>query len=227
MKDLLEENLQCFIKALLPQPDKVLQDMRIYAEKHHISIVEPEVGNLLNLLVGLTKAENILEIGTAIGHSTIYMARAMSKGRITTIELMPERADLAAQYFKQAHVDAKIHQIIGDAREIFPHLEETYDLIFLDAAKGQYENFLVYSYDLLKPNGLIVADNILLNGWVVDLNYPKHRQKTFVYRMRDFLESFKVRKDYQCSIIPLGDGVALFRKKERNDEETGIVSACR
>ena len=78
MKDLLEENLQCFIKALLPQPDKVLQDMRIYAEKHHISIVEPEVGNLLNLLVGLTKAENILEIGTAIGHSTIYMARAMS-----------------------------------------------------------------------------------------------------------------------------------------------------
>ena len=214
MKDLLEENLQCFIKALLPQPDKVLQDMRIYAEKHHISIVEPEVGNLLNLLVGLTKAENILEIGTAIGHSTIYMARAMSKGRITTIELMPERADLAAQYFKQAHVDAKIHQIIGDAREIFPHLEETYDLIFLDAAKGQYENFLVYRYDLL-------------NGWVVDLNYPKHRQKTFVYRMRDFLESFKVRKDYQCSIIPLGDGVALFRKKERNDEETGIVSACR
>ena len=95
-----------------------------------------------------------------------------------------------------------------------PKLEQQYDFIFMDAAKGQYQEFLTVADRILKPGGLLVADNVLLNGWVVDLNYPRHRQKTMVYRMKAFLEQFKENQQYQCSIIPLGDGVALIRKSE-------------
>lgn len=218
MKDVLDENLQVFIKNILPEPDALLNDMSNYAQERHISIVEPEVGNLLNLLVHLLKPKRILEIGTAIGASSIYMARALQDnqngGQITTIELVNERAQQAQQNFVQAGVASYIQLIEGDAREIFPTINQQYDLIFLDAAKGQYDDFLQMAQDILTPGGLIIADNVLINGWVVNLDYPHRRKKTMVYRMKAFLESFKEREDYQCSLIPLGDGVALFRKKE-------------
>lgn len=102
----------------------------------------------------------------------------------------------------------------GDAREILPTLTEVYDLIFLDAAKGQYDDFLEIAQRILRPGGLIVADNVLINGWVVNLDYPHRRKKTMVYRMKALLESFQERTDFQCSLIPLGDGVALLWKKE-------------
>ena len=169
---------------------------------------------MLGLLVGLVQPEQVLEIGTAIGCSAIYMARAMQQGTITTIELQQERYDLALENFKRAGVTEKIHAVLGDARVLVPKLKQQYDFIFMDAAKGQYQEFLTVADRILKPGGLLVADNVLLNGWVVDLNYPRHRQKTMVYRMKAFLEQFKENQQYQCSIIPLGDGVALIRKSE-------------
>lgn len=218
MKDVLDEKLQDFIKNILPAPDDLLAEMTAYAEANHISIVEPEVGNLLNLLVHMQKPENILEVGTAIGASTLYMARTLADnggaGRITTIELVPERAAHAEANFKRAQLSERIQLLKGDAREILPTLTEVYDLIFLDAAKGQYDDFLEIAQRILRPGGLIVADNVLINGWVVNLDYPHRRKKTMVYRMKALLESFQERTDFQCSLIPLGDGVALLWKKE-------------
>lgn len=223
MKDVLDSNLQAFIKNILPAPDGILADMMRYAQSNHISVVEPEVGNLLNLLVHLLKPQQILEVGTAIGVSTLYMARAMADyttaGQIRTIELKPERAQLAQENFQKAQLASYIHLQQGDAREILPQLDESYDMIFLDAAKGQYEDFLTVSQRILRPGGLIVADNVLLNGWVVNLDYPTHRQKTFVLRMRALLESFRQRQDWQCSLLPLGDGVALLQKKENENAD--------
>lgn len=141
------------------------------------------------------------------------MARAM-QGTITTIELQEERYLLALDYFKRTGLDSRIHAILGDARELVPALEQQYDMIFMDAAKGQYMEFLTVADRILKPGGLLVADNVLINGWVVRLNYPRHRQKTMVYRMKEFLEQFKTNKQYQCSVVPLGDGVAIIRKSE-------------
>lgn len=214
MKDVLDLNLQLFLRTLLPEEDDVQQALRNYADAHHISVVDPEVGNLLRLLVGLIQPQKILEIGTAIGCSAIYMARAMQHGRITTIELQEERHNLALQYFEQAGVANQINAILGDARILVPELEQQYDMIFMDAAKGQYLEFLAVADRILKPGGLMVADNVLLNGWVVNLEYPRHRQKTMVYRMKEFLEQFKTNPQYQCSVIPLGDGVAFIRKSE-------------
>lgn len=214
MKDVLDLELQLFLRDLLPAEDLVLQELRCYAEEHHVPVVDPEVAQLLGLLTSLLQPEQVLEIGTAIGCSAIYMARAMQQGTITTIELQQERYELALENFKRAGVAEKIHAVLGDARVLVPKLEQQYDFIFMDAAKGQYQEFLAVADRILKPGGLLVADNVLLNGWVVDLNYPRHRQKTMVYRMKAFLEQFKENRQYQCSVIPLGDGVALIRKSE-------------
>jgi hypothetical protein len=113
----------------------------------------------------------------------------------------------------------KIDAVLGDAREMVPELKQEYDMIFMDAAKGQYQEFLDIADRILKLGGLLVADNVLINGWVVNLNYPRHRQKTMVYRMKAFLEQFKENTWYQCSVIPLGDGVALIRKRKETNEK--------
>lgn len=212
MKDVLDMELQLFLRSILPEEDDVLQQLRTYADEHHISVVDPEVGYLLHFLTGVVKPKTVLEIGTAIGCSGIYIARAMENGCLTTIELQEERHTMALDNFCKAGVADKIHAICGDAREIVPTLEEKYDMIFMDAAKGQYLEFLAVADRILKPGGLLVADNVLLNGWVVNLNYPRHRQKTMVYRMKEFLEQFKENPAYQCSVVPLGDGVALIHK---------------
>ncbi|MGI6227166.1 MAG: O-methyltransferase [Peptococcales bacterium] len=214
MKEVLDNNLQFFLKSLLPNRDKLLLSLEDFANKNHISIVEPEVGQLLNILVNITKPQKILEIGTAIGYSTICMARALDEaGQITTIELLPGRLQMALENFKKAQVAEKIIGLNGDAKEVIHQLSEVYDFIFLDAAKGQYPQFLELSQKLLRPGGLLVADNVLLNGWVIDLNFPERRKKTMVYRMRCFLEELKENKEFVTSIIPLGDGVALIWKK--------------
>ena len=214
MKDVLDTELQLFLRSILPDEDAIQAELRDYADAHHISVVDPEVGYLLHLLTGLVQPNNVLEIGTAIGCSGIYIARAIKEGRLTTIELQEERHVMALEYFKRAGVAEKIHAICGDARELVPQLDEQYDMIFMDAAKGQYMEFLAVADRILKPGGLLVADNVLINGWVVNLNYPRHRQKTMVYRMKEFLEQFKNNPAYQCSVVPLGDGVALIRKCE-------------
>ena len=219
MKDVLDLDLQLFLRNLLPEEHAVLQEMRVFAEEHHIPVVDPEVGNLLHILTGLVQPEIIRENGAAIGCSSIAMAQAMDCGRITTIELTEERHTLALDYFNRAGVADKIDAVLGDAREMVPELKQEYDMIFMDAAKGQYQEFLDIADRILKPGGLLVADNVLINGWVVNLNYPRHRQKTMVYRMKAFLEQFKENTRYQCSVIPLGDGVALIRKRKEATEK--------
>ena len=217
MKDVLDLNLQLFLRNLLPEHTDLEREMIAYAEENHVSIVEPEVGYLLNFMVRLLQPKAVLEIGTAIGFSTIQMAKALPEdGKLTTIELLSGRHELAQENFKKAGVADKIDAVLGDAREIIPQLSESYDLIFWDAAKGQYPDFLVAAEKHLKPNGLLIADNVLINGWVVNLDYPERRKKTMVYRMKDFLEHFKTNEKYQCSVLPLGDGVALIQKRERD-----------
>jgi len=219
MKNVLDTNLQVFLKSLVPKEDELLKNMDDYAQANHVSIVEPEVGNLLFLLVKMLKPRHILEIGTAIGYSTICMARGLDdKGKITTIELLPKRLEMARDNFKKAQVIDKIETINGDAKEILYNLNNTYDFMFWDAAKGQYQEFLKLTKSLLKPGGLLVADNVLLNGWVIDLKYPERRKKTMVHRMRNFLEDLKEQDEFISSVIPLGDGVALIWKKGDDDE---------
>ncbi len=214
MKDLLETDLQNFIKNILPEKNELELEIQKYAEENHVSIVEEEVANFLKVITGIKKPEKILEIGTGLGFSTINMAKSLGeKGKITTIELLKGRMEKAAYFIEKSGEKEKIKMIHGDGREIINQLDETFDIIFLDAAKGQYGKFLEKCDSLLNDNGIIIADNVLINGWVVNLEYPERRKKTMVVNMRNFLEGFRNNKKYELTLIPLGDGVALIRKR--------------
>lgn len=214
MKDLLETDLQNFIKNILPEKDELELEIQKYAEENHVSIVEEEVANFLKVITGIKKPEKILEIGTGLGFSTINMAKSLGeKGKITTIELLKGRMEKAAYFIEKSGEKEKIKMIHGDGREIINQLDETFDIIFLDAAKGQYGKFLEKCDSLLNDNGIIIADNVLINGWVVNLEYPERRKKTMVVNMRNFLEGFRNNEKYELTLIPLGDGVALIRKR--------------
>jgi predicted O-methyltransferase YrrM len=214
VKDLLETDLQNFIKNILPEKDELELEIQKYAEENHVSIVEEEVANFLKVITGIKKPEKILEIGTGLGFSTINMAKSLGeKGKITTIELLKGRMEKAAYFIEKSGEKEKIKMIHGDGREIINQLDETFDIIFLDAAKGQYGKFLEKCDSLLNDNGIIIADNVLINGWVVNLEYPERRKKTMVVNMRNFLEGFRNNEKYELTLIPLGDGVALIRKR--------------
>ncbi len=214
MKDLLETDLQNFIKNILPEKNELELEIQKYAEENHVSIVEEEVANFLKVITGIKKPEKILEIGTGLGFSTINMAKSLGeKGKITTIELLKGRMEKAAYFIEKSGEKEKIKMIHGDGREIINQLDETFDIIFLDAAKGQYGKFLEKCDSLLNDNGIIIADNVLINGWVINLEYPERRKKTMVVNMRNFLEGFRNNKKYELTLIPLGDGVALIGKR--------------
>lgn len=214
MKDLLDTELQNFLINILPEKDDLELEIQKYAEENHVSIVEEEVANFLKIITKIKKPLRILEIGTGLGYSTINIAKAISnEGKITTIELLAKRMEKAAYFIEKSGEKDKVELIVGDGREIINDFKESFDMIFLDAAKGQYGKFLQKCDTLLKEDGIIIADNVLINGWVVNLQYPERRKKTMVMNMRKFLEEFKDNQKYELTLIPLGDGVALIRKR--------------
>lgn len=214
MKELLDTELQNFIKNILPEKNELNLEIHQYAEENHVAIVEEEVANFLKIITKIKKPLRILEIGTGLGYSTISIARALDEGsKITTIELLPGRMEKAAYFIEKSGEKDKVELIVGDGRKIINYFDEPFDMIFFDAAKGQYSKFLHKCDTLLKEDGIIVADNVLINGWVVNLQYPERRKKTMVMNMRKFLEEFKNNKKYELTLIPLGDGVALIRKR--------------
>ena len=214
MKNVLDFELQQFLRDILPEKTKLMQEIEEYAAQKHVSIVDQEVANFLKIIVAVSGSQKILEIGTGLGYSTIHLAAGLSEtGKIITIEKSQERVQKAAYFINQSGFAEKITQIHGDARDAVIKLETTFDCIFLDAAKGQYARFLETFDTLLESGGIIIADNVLINGWVVDMNIPERRKRTMVVNMRQFLEQFKENRMYDMSLLPLGDGVALIRKR--------------
>ena len=184
-----KERLADYLASLEPAADRLLVQIETKAREDRIPIIRKETGALLKTLIAALQPEQILEVGTAVGYSSLLMANVMPReGHITTIENYEKRIPIARENFRRAGMEERITLLEGDAGEIIQNLPKAaYRFIFMDAAKGQYPEFLVAADDILKPGGLLVADNVLLNGWVVDLQYPRHRQKTMVYRMKAFL----------------------------------------
>lgn len=215
MKDLLDNDLQNFLISILPEKSELLIEMEKYALENHVSIVEYEVARLINLIVSLKKPKKVLEIGTGLGYSTIHIAEAMPvDGKITSVELLEGRLKVAEGFIERSGLGDKIDTINGDGRIFIEDTQEKYDMIFLDAAKGQYSKFLKRADEILNKNGLIIADNVLINGWVVNLDYPERRKKTMINNMRHFLEDLKENDKYKVSVVPLGDGLGLIWKKD-------------
>jgi len=216
MSSVNEDYITSYIREITPQRTGLLRELEAYARENNVPIVEPEVGQLLTVLLKLHKPREILEVGTAIGYSALLMAHSLQGDwSITTMERNPQMIARARDNFKESDFEDRIRIIEGDARETFPHLTKEYDLIFLDAAKGQYMEFLGYAKDLLKPGGLIVSDNVLYKGMVASDDLVVRRKRTIVNRLREFLDYINNMQGYTSSVLPLGDGVALTYKEEK------------
>ena len=158
------------------------------------------------------KPKKILEIGTAVGYSAICFALFLDEnGKIDTIERDEERANEAKENIKQMNLEDKINIMVGDAVEILPTINEKYDMIFIDAAKGKYPFFLKEALRLLATNGIIFADNILYKGYVMS-DYNKHKQRTAVRNLREYIAEVTQNPDLETQILEVGDGLAITKR---------------
>lgn len=204
-RDYIEE----YIRELIPEKYK-LKDIEEYAMENHVPIIQPEVAQFLRVMLRTTKPKNILEIGTAIGYSSIVMAESTSDDtNITSIERREDMIEIANKKISKAGFENKINILKGEAGEVLSNLDKKYDFIFLDAAKGHYKEFFDECIRMLDKDGIIVCDNVLFRGMVASDDLVIRRKITIVKRLREFLKYINNIEGYISSIIPIGDGIAL------------------
>lgn len=206
--------MEQYLETLLGERDPLLREMEDQALQETIPVVTPTVGNFLNLLVSMGNSQAILEIGTAIGYSTIWLARAAEKtgGHVTTIDMNKDRRARALIYFERAGIQNIVTALEGDARKILPTIDSTFDFIFIDAAKGEYLEYLNLIYPLIAPGGVLVVDNVLFRGWVVPGSDFAPKYDRMVNGLRRFLEDLCQNPDFTTTVLPFGDGVSVSRR---------------
>ena len=214
----MEERLTTYIRSLERPEKPVIEQIEQEAVDTFVPIIRKETQSFLKVLL-MIKQSRILEIGTAIGFSAILMSEYMPKdGRITTIEKYEKRIPVARENFRRAGKEEQITLIEGDALEVMQSLEDTYDLIFMDAAKGQYIHYLPEAVRLLSVGGVLVSDNVLQDGDVIESRFAvERRNRTIHSRMREYLYELKHHEQLETSILPLGDGIALSVKRAAED----------
>ncbi len=208
---IVDERMVSFINSLDAGNPAYLNELEEYARATDVPIVRTEMQSFLRFLMKMKQPMHILEVGTAIGFSALLMSEYAPQGcKITTIEKYEKRIPLAKENFKKSGKEEAITLLEGDALEILPTLTQQYDFIFMDAAKGQYIHFLPDIMRLLAPGGLLVSDNVLQDGDVLESRFAvTRRNRTIHGRMRDYLYTLKHTEGLTTAIIPLGDGVAL------------------
>lgn len=215
MTHINEAYIEEYIRNILPENNPYLKEMELYAEENHVPIIEKEVAQLLKVLLKIIKPKNILEIGTAIGYSALIMASSIDENsNITTIERRLDMIELAEKNINSTKYKDKINILYGEAEEILPSLNDKFDFIFLDAAKGQYLEFFNYCMNLINKEGVIVSDNVLFKGMVASDKLVIRRKKTIVKRLREYLKYINHLDGYSSCIIPIGDGVAITYREE-------------
>ncbi|MCI9615499.1 MAG: O-methyltransferase [Dorea sp.] len=215
----MEERLTTYIRSLERPEKPVIEQIEQEAVDTFVPIIRKETQSFLKVLLMIKQPSRILEIGTAIGFSAILMSEYMPKdGWITTIEKYEKRIPVARENFRRAGKEEQITLIEGDALEVMQSLEDTYDLIFMDAAKGQYIHYLPEAVRLLSVGGVLVSDNVLQDGDVIESRFAvERRNRTIHSRMREYLYELKHHEQLETSILPLGDGIALSVKRAAED----------
>ena len=218
-----DERLVTYINSLDTGNTRVLDEIEKEALDTYVPIVRKEMQSFLKLILSIKRPERILEVGTAVGFSSILMAEYNPVScKITTIENYEKRIPIAKENFIRAGKENQITLIEGDAAEILKELEEPYDFIFMDAAKGQYIHFMPDILRLLKPGGILVSDNVLQDGDIIESHFiVTRRNRTIHKRMREYLYELTHSKELVTSVIPIGDGITVSVKKEPARKENG------
>ena len=212
---IVDERMVTYIRSLEVPESAVIEAIEQEALRDRVPIIRKEMQSFLKVLLMIKRPMLILEVGAAVGFSSILMSEYMPEGgHITTIENYDKRIPIARANFKRAGKEEQIDLIEGDALEVMHGLEGPYDLIFVDAAKGQYIHYLPEVMRLLGTDGVLVSDNVLQEGDIIESRFAvERRNRTIHSRMREYLYELKYHDQLQTSIIPLGDGVALSVKR--------------
>jgi len=210
----VDERLVTYINSLDRGNTAVLDTIEKEALDSFVPIIRKEMQSFLKLLLAMQKPKRILEVGTAVGFSAILMAEYNPYPcEIVTIENYEKRIPIARENFVRAGKENQITLIEGDATEVLKTLEEPFDMIFMDAAKGQYINFMPDILRLLKKDGVLVSDNVLQDGDIIESHFVvTRRNRTIHKRMREYLYELTHRDDLVTAVLPIGDGITVSTK---------------
>ncbi len=208
---IVDERLVTYINSLDTGNTEILDRIEKEAIETYVPIIRKEMQQYLKLLLSIKKPEKILEVGTAVGFSALLMAECNPVPcHITTIENYEKRIPLARENFRRAGKESQITLLEGDAADILKTLEEPYDFIFMDAAKGQYIHFLPDILRLLAKDGILVSDNVLQDGDIIESRFiVTRRNRTIHKRMRDYLYELTHNEELITSVLPIGDGITV------------------
>ena len=208
---IVEERMVAFIHSMDTGNTGILREIEKEAQDGYVPIIRREMQSLLRLLLAMKQPKTILEVGTAVGFSSIFMSEHNPVPcRIVTIENYEKRIPIARDNFRRAGKEDSIQLLEGDAMEVMADLEGTFDFIFMDAAKGQYIHFLPEVMRLLAPGGTLVSDNVLQDGDILESRFAvTRRNRTIHKRMRDYLYELTHHPQLTTTILPIGDGVTI------------------
>ena len=217
---IVDERLVTFINSLDPGNTELLDTIEKEALDTFVPIVSIEMKSFLKLILAIKKPMRILEVGTAVGFSAVLMAEYGPKDcEIVTIENYDKRIPIAKANFERAGKEKQITLLEGDAAEVMPTIDEPFDLIFMDAAKGQYINFMPEVMRLLKEDGLLISDNVLQDGDIIESHFVVERRNRTIYkRMREYLYELTHNDELVTSVLPIGDGITVSVKKSNERE---------
>lgn len=208
---IVDERMLDYILSLDKDESPLVRTIEQEAVRDYVPIIRKESRNLLRVLLKIKKPGAVLEVGTAIGFSAVLMGECLPKdSHITTIEKYEKRISIARENFRRAGMEEKITLLEGDAAEVMKEMEGPYDFIFMDAAKGQYIHFLPEVLRLLADGGILVSDNVLQDGDVVESRYAVvRRNRTIHSRMREYLWTLKHMDGLETIVLPIGDGMTI------------------
>ena len=212
---IVDERLVTYINSLDAGNTAMLDQIERESTADYVPIIRKEMQSFLKFLLAMKKPARILEVGTAVGFSAILMAEYDPVPcQITTIENYEKRIPIARENFKRAGKEAQIALLEGDAAEVLKTLEDPYDFIFMDAAKGQYIHFLPEILRLLAKDGVLVSDNVLQDGDVIESRFAvTRRNRTIHKRMREYLYTLTHSEELVTAVLPVGDGITLSTRR--------------
>ncbi|MCM3705256.1 MULTISPECIES: O-methyltransferase [Cytobacillus] len=211
----MNNKLHAYIEEIIPGRPQLLDKMEQYAKEHNVPIMELAGIEAMLQLLRIQKPKRILEVGTAIGYSALRMAFTVPESKVVTIERDADRYELAEKYIEEAGKKEQIFIIKGDALEVEEDVEKhgPYDAIFIDAAKGQYQRFFEIYSRFLTNGGVIITDNVLFKGLVCESNIENKRIRNMVRKIDVFNKWLMSHPEYHTVILPVGDGMAISKKR--------------
>lgn len=218
---IVEERMVSFINSLDTGNGAFLDALEQQAKRDEVPIIRKEMQSFLKVLLQIRRPARILEVGTAVGFSALLMCSVTPpETTVTTIEKYEKRIPVAKENFRLAGMEQRITFLEGDALEILKELQGSFDFIFMDAAKGQYIHFLPEVLRLLSTDGVLVSDNVLQEGDIIESHFAVERRNRTIYkRMREYLYELKHDARLMTSIVPIGDGAAVSVRVDGKDTE--------